>query len=148
MLSGCSAPRYQADATVPNHAIVPADAKPRDQLLSEATRQLGVPYRFGGTDRRGFDCSGLVHYVHRRVGLSVPRTAAAQHRYAQRIPLGSLRAGDLVFFRINGGKGDHVGIYEGGGRFIHAPSGGKEVSRANLSNPYWQRHLAGAGTYL
>ena len=138
--TGCSAPRYQSYRPFPTEPSAASIAASRQQLLDAAARQLGIPYRYGGADRRGFDCSGLVQYVHRHVGLAVPRTTAAQRRFAQPIPLHSLRAGDLVFFRIDGGKSNHVGIYEGGGRFIHAPSSGKRVSR--------QRHLAGAGTYL
>ena len=148
LLTGCSAPRYQSETATPYYPMAAAIPESRSRLLDVATRQLGTPYRYGGADPRGFDCSGLVHYVHRHIGLAVPRTAAAQRQYAQPIPLRRLKAGDLVFFRIDGGKGNHVGIYEGGGRFIHAPSSGKRVSRAHLSNPYWQRHLTGAGTYL
>ena len=114
----------------------------------ELARQLiGTPYRYGGSDPSGFDCSGLVQYVHARAGLRVPRTTRQQYRAARRVSLSDLRPGDLLFFRRNGRGVSHVGIYEGGGRFIHAPSSGKRVSRATLDNPYWRRRLAGAGRF-
>jgi cell wall-associated NlpC family hydrolase len=126
--------------------LAPADR--RERLVAVAEQQLGVPYRCGGSDDRGFDCSGLVYYAHARVGIRVPRTAASQQRAAQHVPLHRLRAGDLLFFRIDGGKGDHVGIYQGDGRFIHAPSSGKRVSRGRLDNPYWRERLTAVGSYL
>ena len=120
----------------------------RNRLLAVARDQLGAPYRYGGADRRGFDCSGLVQYVYQRAGLRVPRTTGAQLRNARPVPLPRIRAGDLVFFEIDGGKGRHVGIYEGAGRFIHAPSSGKRVSRSSVHDPYWRTRLIGAGSYF
>jgi cell wall-associated NlpC family hydrolase len=58
-----------------------------------------------------------------------------------------MQPGDLVFFRLEGHKIDHMGIYAGNGRFVHAPSSGKQVSMGSLDNPYWRRHLVGAGHY-
>ncbi len=145
-LGGCAGP-----ARVPDAALLD-DPRPLDErrqaLLRQADGLVGTPYRYGGADRRGFDCSGLVLYVHRAIGIAVPRTAAAQWRQARKVPVTGLRAGDLLFFRIDRGKGDHIAIYAGGGRFIHAPSGGKAVARANLADPYWRGQLVGAGSYL
>lgn len=120
----------------------------RDQLIAVARDQMGTPYRYGGADQRGFDCSGLVQYVHRQIGLRVPRTTKAQLRNARPIPVSHIQAGDLVFFDIDEGKGRHVGIYEGAGRFIHAPSSGKRVSRSSVHNPYWRSRLIGVGSYF
>jgi cell wall-associated NlpC family hydrolase len=125
----------------------PSDAR-RQALLQQADLLLGTPYRYGGADPRGFDCSGLVQFVHEAVGVPIPRTTLAQWRQARQVPLQQLRPGDLVFFRIDAGKGRHVGIYEGRGRFIHAPSAGKVVSRASLGNPYWRANLVGGATFL
>jgi cell wall-associated NlpC family hydrolase len=108
---------------------------------------VGRPYRYGGATPRGFDCSGLVHYAHLRAGLVVPRTTRSQWRHARRVPPGTLAPGDLLFFDLEGGKVSHVGIYVGGGRFIHAPSAGRTVTEASLRLPYWRDRLKGAGRF-
>lgn len=116
------------------------------QAVRVAYGQLGTPYRYGGASPRGFDCSGLVQYAYGAAGVSVPRTTGQQLRHARPVPLSALRPGDLVFFRLTGGrKTSHVGIYAGDGRFIHAPSSGKRVSYARLDNPYWRSRIVGAG---
>lgn len=121
----------------------------RRQLVAHAERMLGTPYRYGGASpRQGFDCSGLVYFSHRQLGIEVPRTTRGQRRHSRAVSLQALRPGDLVFFDLTDAKTRHVGIYIGGGRFIHAPSSGKRVSVASLDNPYWRRHLAGAGSFL
>jgi murein DD-endopeptidase len=111
-------------------------------IAREAARFIGVPYRYGGDSPRGFDCSGLVYYVHRQLGISVPRTAEEQWRYARR----TRRAlpGDLVFFRPPKYK-IHVGIYLGDGRFVHAPATGKRVRIDSLAS--WRRYYLGTGRF-
>lgn len=106
---------------------------------------LGAPYRYGGSGPRGFDCSGLVYYSYRKAGIAVPRTTGAQYRQSQRVKLSALQPGDLIFFRISRERFSHVGIYAGDGRFIHAPSSGKRVSYALLTDPYWKARVVGAG---
>lgn len=120
----------------------------RTTVVTTATRMIGAPYRYGGNDPGGFDCSGLVQYAHDRAGLMVPRTTHEQWRRAGRLSRRHLLPGDLVFFDLGSEKARHVGIYEGGGVFIHAPSRGKRVSRASLDNPYWNRRLIGARSFL
>jgi murein DD-endopeptidase len=113
-----------------------------------ALAQVGVPYRYGGADpQRGFDCSGLVSYVHGLEGVSVPRTAATQFAAARKVAVDDLRAGDLVFYRLVPGSRDvtHVGIYTGQGRFVHAPQTGRVVGSANVDDPYYRERFAGAG---
>jgi cell wall-associated NlpC family hydrolase len=110
--------------------------------------QIGRPYRYGGNSRSGFDCSGLVQYSHEQAGITVPRTTGGQWRHGRPVSQSGLRPGDLVFFSIGPGKARHVGIYEGGGVFIHAPSSGKKVSRASLDNPYWRDRLVGGRSFF
>lgn len=120
----------------------------RAELLRVAERQIGAPYRYGGTTPSGFDCSGLVHYSHRKIGVAVPRTTRAQWRRGRNIVGGDVVPGDLLFFRIRSDKALHVGIYAGQGRFIHAPSTGKRVSRSSLKDPYWRDRLIGGKTFF
>jgi cell wall-associated NlpC family hydrolase len=125
----------------------PAHSVEGDAIAAQAAALVGRPYQFGGADGAGFDCSGLALYVHERVGLTIPRTAAEQQRAARPIAPGQLEPGDLVFFRIHKRSVDHVGIYAGDGRFIHAPRRGVAVMYSNLASGSYARHLAGAGRF-
>ena len=91
--------------------------------VSIASRYLGVPYRFGGSSPRGFDCSGLVQYVFAQLGHKLPRTAAAQAAAVRHIPRSQARPGDLVLFP----GGGHIGIYVGNGKMLDAPRTGQVV---------------------
>ncbi|WP_200179755.1 NlpC/P60 family protein [Ectothiorhodospira mobilis] len=118
----------------------------RAAVVFSALSQVGTPYRYGGrTPEQGFDCSGLVWHSHRQAGLKPPRTTTAQSRAARRIPTTALRPGDLLFFRTGGGGVNHVGIYIGEGRFVHAPSSGRRVSTQRLDHPYWRPRLVHTG---
>src|SRR5262245_31928829 len=105
---------------------------------------VGQPYRFGGSTPKGFDCSGLVQYSYAKAGIDVPRSTQTQYRASHRIKVAELQRGDLVFFNQDGKKNGHVGIYLGGGRFVHAPSSHKAVRSDRLSDPYWKKHLSSA----
>jgi len=107
---------------------------------------LGVDYRWGGeTPARGLDCSGLVRYVFAEVtGVTLPRTSREMSRLGDKVALGDLAPGDLVFFNTRRLAFSHVGLYLGDNRFIHAPSTGGEVEIATLSQTYWKRHFDGA----
>jgi cell wall-associated NlpC family hydrolase len=131
-------------------AMTPAqvEATSGEKVVSIAAGLLGTPYRYGGeSPRAGFDCSGLVFYSFEQMGLKVPRTAADQRKAAERIGRGDLEPGDLVFFRSSKGRVDHVGIYAGEGRFIHAPNSGSVVSYAYLDDPYYRTHFVSAGRF-
>jgi cell wall-associated NlpC family hydrolase len=116
-------------------------------IVRVADQLIGSPYHFGGADLEGFDCSGLAVYAHERIGLEIPRTAEEQKRAARPVPLDSLSPGDLVFFRIGARRVNHVGIYVGSGRFIHAPRSGGVVSYGDLTDRYYRRHLVSAGRF-
>lgn len=122
----------------------------RDELVRTARRFLGVPYRWGGEDRKnGFDCSGLTMVCYRLNGLNLPRNSRMQYRAGRPVGRRQLRKGDLVFFATHGGRRvTHVGIYAGGGKFIHAPRTGKTVRYASLNSPYWRKTFVGARAYL
>jgi cell wall-associated NlpC family hydrolase len=95
-----------------------------------ASRELGVPYRYGGSSPSGFDCSGLVAYIYGKLGVQLPHNAAAQYAYGRPVDRSHLRPGDLVFFHGLG----HVGLYIGRGRIIHAPQTGERVEIQSLAS--------------
>jgi cell wall-associated NlpC family hydrolase len=110
-----------------------------------AIGQIGKPYHYGGADPDGFDCSGLVFYIYRELGIELPRSAAAQHRSTIHISRKQLEPGDLVFFHTRRRHISHVGIYVGDNRFVHAPQTGKQVELRRLDEAYYARHWVGAG---
>lgn len=110
------------------------------QAAFGALAQLGTPYKFGGGDPAGFDCSGLVRYVYLDTGVQLPRDTREQRKAVPLLKEGSeLKAGDLLFYwRTSRRKELHVGVYVGGGEFVHAPSSGGAVRKDRLSDKYWR----------
>jgi cell wall-associated NlpC family hydrolase len=132
---GCaSAPQGRPSATAANAG---------ERAAAYALKLVGAPYRYGGASpSRGFDCSGLVRYSYHQAGVDVPRSTEQQRRRSKPIRRAELRRGDLVFFDEQGKKSSHVGLYVGGGEFVHAPSSGKPVRKDRLDAPYWRKHLS------
>lgn len=129
--------------------VTPADKQlhaSTQRLLAEAESWLGTPYKYGGNDREGVDCSGLVLQVYlRALGISLPRVSAEQKEFCVPTSKGSLHPGDLLFF-ATGRKKDsvsHVGIFIGENRMIHASSRGVMVS--DIAEGYYAVNYAGAG---
>lgn len=115
---------------------------PRGLLVATALSMRGHPYRFGGSDPSGFDCSGLVAYAAQGAGLVVPRTTAGQWKTGAAVKRSTLEAGDLVFMRLK--KELHVGIMTGPDVFVHAPSSGGSVRVDRLdSSPYRDGFIGG-----
>jgi len=116
-------------------------------LISEANKWLGTPYRYGGTSRKGVDCSGFVLQVYSKaLDIKLPRNSAKQFEYCSHVKPSELMAGDLVFFatsRKSSGV-SHVGLYVGDGKMIHASSS-KGVIVTDLSDNYYTRTFVGAG---
>lgn len=147
VLGGCAsrqaAPPEQAESYQLRGAPVSAVG---ERAARTASSLVGSPYRYGGHTPDGFDCSGLVYYAYRAAGLSVPRTSTQQFQAARPIPITEARAGDLLFFRYQRNV-SHVGIYLGDQRFVHAPSSGKAVSVASLSEAHYRERFIGAGRF-
>ncbi len=122
----------------------------RRRIVETARGQIGVPYRWGGDSaEEGFDCSGLSMTVYRLNGLNLPRSSRRQYRAGSPVSRTRLRPADLVFFATSGtGRVSHVGIYAGGGRFIHAPKTGGAVRTDSMENTYFKSRFVGARSYL
>jgi cell wall-associated NlpC family hydrolase len=101
-------------------------------VVGIAMRYLGVPYVWGGSTPSGFDCSGLVMYVFAQIGVSLPHSSYSQYGMGASVSMSQLQPGDLVFFA----GASHVGIYIGGGQFIHAPHTGDHVKISSLTGWY------------
>jgi murein DD-endopeptidase len=149
-LSACSTAPVRDAPEIRQTTELPPDqsAEPTlgDELALRAIAQVGKPYRYGGADLKGFDCSGLVFYVHQDLGVQVPRTAAEQYKMSKPVNIHQLLPGDLLFFRTTRSKRvTHVGVYAGGGRFVHAPQTGEKIEIRELSDEYYGKRLVGAG---
>jgi cell wall-associated NlpC family hydrolase len=113
-------------------SIGPAPPPTHSSVVAIAEHYLGTPYVWGGASPSGFDCSGLVMYVFAQVGVSLPHSSYAQYGMGSPVSRDQLQPGDLVFFDGLG----HVGIYVGGGSFIHAPHTGDVVKISSISGWY------------
>lgn len=158
---GGKAPEISApDVNVPNtnkpETSKPETSKPEtstpevngtlgNQIVETAKKYLGVRYVYGGATPNGFDCSGLVYYVLKSVGISAYRTPADQYKMGSYVEKSDLQPGDIVFFQNTYKSGiSHVGIYVGNGKFIHAPNSRSVVSYADLNSTYYTQHYYGA----
>jgi peptidoglycan DL-endopeptidase CwlO len=133
-IAGQSAPTVSGvgvGASTPEGSTV-APPNVHGGVVGIAMHYLGVPYVWGGSTPRGFDCSGLVMYVFAQIGVSVPHSSYSQATMGTPVSMSQLEPGDLVFFT----GASHVGIYIGGGQFIHAPHTGDVVKISSLSGYY------------
>jgi len=113
-------------------------------LVGTALSLRGAPYRNGGSDPSGFDCSGFTQYVFGQYGISLPRDVREQYRFGKSVKPEELTAGDLIFFTTTDPGVSHVAIAVGGDEFIHAPSSAGVVRVEHLSSTYWAPRFMGA----
>jgi cell wall-associated NlpC family hydrolase len=151
LLGGCA-----AHSTAPRPSPFPRPGSPGaarpsapSEILGRAVVQQalalrGAPYAPGGAGPDRFDCSGLVHFVYRSVGIELPRTVVTQRAATHAVPLSAVRPGDLLFFKTEGSKPSHVAIALGDGSFVHAPSARGAVRVESLSSTYWGARLESA----
>jgi cell wall-associated NlpC family hydrolase len=114
-----------------------------------AERFVGIPYRWGGdTVVDGMDCSGFVRAVYNLCGVNIPRTSREQYRVGDVVAKDELKDGDLIFFGPSADEITHVGIFVGGGRFVHAPRRGDDIKVSAMDDAYFLKRYVGAKRYF
>ncbi len=147
--AGPAAPAPVAAPSTPAKAQLTPARSGGAFINTAASRYLGIRYVHGGTGAGGIDCSGYTMRVFQQLGISLPRTAAAQYRMGYAVSSRDLRAGDLVFFNTTGRVASHVGIYLGNGMMAGANSYyGRTMVEPLFSNPYWASRYNGARRVL
>ncbi|MBE2926252.1 S-layer homology domain-containing protein [Anoxybacillus flavithermus] len=118
-----------------------------DRLIPLAKKYVGVPYQFGGSSEKGFDCSGFTRHVMSRLGVTLARTTAEQYKQGSEVKKEDLRVGDLVFFETYKKGPSHAGVYIGDNQFIHASSS-KGITVTSLDDSYYKKRYIGARRVL
>ncbi len=134
----------KAPASTPKATATSTTSGTASKIIATAKNYLGVPYVWGGSSPSGFDCSGFIHYVYNKHGISLPRVSADQYKAGTSVSKSNLRPGDLIFFETYKPGPSHVGIYLGNNQFIHASSGAKKVMISDLTSSYYTSHYIGA----
>jgi cell wall-associated NlpC family hydrolase len=138
-------PAATAAEPAPVLSAVPAAlALPAPHAVETAMKFLGVPYRNGGSDPSGFDCSGFVQYVFNNLGIRLPREVHDQYGVGEDVKLEDVQAGDLLFFQTVSRGASHVGLAIGPGQFVHAPSSRGVVRVERYTGRYWASRFIGA----
>lgn len=123
---------------LPSINLIQAEASSKNDIITLAKKQIGVPYRFGGDSPKAFDCSGFIKYIFTKIGIDLPRTSTDQSAIGKRIANKiDLQVGDLVFFKDTYKSGiSHSGIYIGNNDFISATTS-KGIAIASINSNYW-----------
>lgn len=144
--------RVKPVARIDRHQLKTAAKGDRDMgaiAARTAERFVGIPYRWGGENVvDGMDCSGFVRAVYNLCGLSIPRTSRDQYRAGESVAKEDLQDGDLVFFGSSEDSINHVGIYVGNSRFVHAPRRGEEIRVTSVDESYFEKRFVGARRYF
>lgn len=150
--AGCASsgavPRPFPGAPVPPSGRAPETAEPPSPVeprgvVHTALGLRGAPYRNGGSDPSGFDCSGFVQYVFAQHGRRLPREVREQYQQGQAVPATQARIGDLIFFTTTEAGPSHVGLIVANREFVHAPSRRGVVRVERFTERYWQRRIVG-----
>jgi peptidoglycan DL-endopeptidase LytE len=139
-----SVPTGPAPAGTSGSSASPVVATSGYEIAGTALALRGTPYRNGGSDTRGFDCSGFIWYVFGQHGIRMPRTVGEQFREGVPVDVSGIEAGDLLFFATDSTAVSHVAMAIGGDSFVHAPSTRGEVRVERLGAPYWSSRFVGA----
>lgn len=139
------APGGPPPATTPAGRAAPDRVTGNGYAIAGTALSLrGAPYRDGGADPSGFDCSGFVQYVFARHGVAMPREVRDQYRAGRSVSIDRLEPGDLLFFTTQSPGASHVAIAVDQDQFVHAPSSRGEVRVERLSGGYWSARYLGA----
>ena len=153
-------PTPAAPASTPSSATPDSEPAPRPlppiatgsrggyEVTGTALGLRGTPYKNGGSDPSGFDCSGFVQYVYGQHGVQIPRRVSDLYHAGKDVQPAQLEPGDLVFFTTVAPGASHVGIVIGGDEFIHAPSSTGAVRIERMSASYWSTRFVGARRVL
>lgn len=153
LASACASRRRRRSGggSAPSAAPLKLNPRYREASVAQAMMLVGAPYRYGGSSpATGFDCSGLVFYVYGQTvtpaeRARLPRSTAQWAAASRPVSSGRMQRGDLVFFNTSSRtRYSHMGIYVGGGQFVHAPSSGKKVRKESLSSSYYKKRFLGA----
>ncbi len=150
-----SAPAPAATAPAPREQVTPEKQAPAEngpettaenvtlgvRAAELAREQLGKPYQWGAAGPDRFDCSGLAFYVYGALGVPLPRVSSEQATAGREISRKRMQPGDLLFFALDGPRINHVGIYIGGRKFVHAPRRYQPVRTDDLDDAYWRYRL-------
>ena len=138
--SGAVPAPFPSPQPAAQRAEIPSDIPP-PPVVGTALSLQGAPYRNGGADPSGFDCSGFVAYVFAQQGFALPRTVSEQYDAGRDVAPRSVAPGDLVFFTTVAPGASHVGIAISADEFVHAPSSSGVVRVERFSAPYWTRRF-------
>lgn len=143
-------PRQQPAPPLPTREAKTARSDDMGAIAARtAERFVGIPYRWGGdTVVEGMDCSGFVRAVYNLCGVNIPRTSREQYQTGEAVARDELHDGDLVFFGDSAEAINHVGIYVGGSRFVHAPKRGDDIKVSGMDESYFTRRFVGAKRYF
>ncbi len=150
MLQSCGTSRKakKNHTTTYSAKAVKGDAR---VVLKQANKFIGTQYKYGGADKKGMDCSGLVWVSFNKAGLEIPRISHEQAEFGKQIKLSKVRPGDVLFFNTSGNKISHVGIVDHIKNneifFIHSSSS-KGVIISSLENTYWKKRFVKAQRFL
>ncbi|MDT0634044.1 C40 family peptidase [Spectribacter hydrogenooxidans] len=138
LLAACA---FQLPGTNP---VDPGLSEARKTVVSNATAQINAPYRYGGTDRKGFGNAGLMHFAYAAAGIGIPNRTPGQLRAGRPIEFGEALPGDLLFYRLSdtGDAEPHVGMFIGSGEMVHASVDRDQVVLETVDNAFWQKRLA------
>jgi cell wall-associated NlpC family hydrolase len=141
---GAGVPSPTPETAEPSQAALPPVVPPVSQIVATALTFRGTPYRNGGSDPSGFDCSGFVQWVFAQHGTPLPREVRDQYRAGRKLDDDDVQPGDLVFFETVSKGASHVGIAIGNGQFVHAPSSRGVVRVERYTGSYWAERWVGA----
>ena len=143
-------PRKQAEQTQEqtNTQATTSSSGQGAKVVETAKSYIGSKYVYGATGPNSFDCSGFTYYIYKQYGVSLSRTAAAQYKNGTAVSRSDLQLGDLIMFGPSASGINHVGIYIGGGKIVHAANASRGVTTDTINSGYYNKNYVGARRVL